>query len=157
MAVSFAVVTFVCGLWSVGVVTLLPVCPLVCGCVHHLLFPCPGGAGSLLRLVRLGARFFQDLVFLADILLPQLWSATVSSFRLQLSIENGFLDAAVLQALHMTKQTQSALSEKGVRARKVSDLSFLSRYAQGAVDEVEGVEFSPVWHRRCSVPSLYLL
>ena len=38
--ISGANVAFVCGLWSVGVVTLLPAGPFSNFCVHRLLFPC---------------------------------------------------------------------------------------------------------------------
>ena len=38
--ISAAKVTFVCGLWSVGVVALLSAGPSSCFFIHQLLFPC---------------------------------------------------------------------------------------------------------------------
>ena len=58
-------------------------------------------------------------VSLADIHVAQLWAAFGSPSRCQLSIENVFLDAAILHAVGMPQPTQPALSEQGEHTWKV--------------------------------------
>ena len=127
-AISATKVAFVCGLWSVGVVTLLSAGPSSCFCIHQLLFPClevlvqsasPHHAVGCKVLPGLGVDVKCFHVSLADILVAQLWAAFGSLSRCQLSIENVFWDAAIPHAVDMPQPTQPALSEQGEHARKV--------------------------------------
>ena len=61
-------------------------------------------------------------VFLADILVAQLWAAFGSSSRCQFSIENVFWDAAIFHAVYTTQPKQPALSEQGEGACKVGSI-----------------------------------
>ena len=117
--ISTTKVAFVCGLWSVGVVSLLRAGPFCYFCIHQPLFPC------LEVLVQnafphyaIGCKVL--LVSLADILVAQLWVAFGSPSRRQLSTENVFWDAAIFHAVDMPEPTQPALSEQGEHAWKLS-------------------------------------
>ena len=149
-------VAFVCGLWSVRVFALLSAGPSSCFCIHQLLFPClevsvqgafPHHAVGCKVLSGTGVDVKRFHVFLADILVAQLWVAFGSPCRCQLSMENVFWDAAILHVVDMPQPTQPALSEQGEHARKVSsgqDLgvgrSVLPGYAKDTADasQVEG-------------------
>ena len=156
--VSAAKVTFVSGLWSVGVVALLSAGPSSYFCIHQLPFPC---LGVLVQCAsprhEVGCKVLPGLgvdvecfhISLTDILVAQMWAAFGSPSRCQLSIENVFWDAAILHAVDMPQPTQPALSEQGEHARKVGsgrDLgvghSVLPRYAKDTADasQVEGIE-----------------
>ena len=154
--ISAAKVAFVCGLWSVGVLTLLSAGPSSYFCIHQLLFPC------LEVLVQgasphhaVGCKVLPGIsdvkcfhVYLADILVAQLWAAFRSPSRCQPSIENFLWDVAILHAIDMPQPKQPALSEQGEHARKVGsrqDLgvghSVLPGYAKEKADasQVEGI------------------
>ena len=123
--ISAAKVAFACSLWSVGVVVLLSVGPSSCFSIHQLLFPLLRCWFRLLLHIMQGPPGFGvDVkcfhVSLADILAAQLWAAFGSPSRCQLSIENVFLNAAILHAVYMPQPTQPALSEEGEHVRKVS-------------------------------------
>ena len=156
--ISAAIITFMCGLWSVGVVALLSAGPSSYFCIHQLLFPClevlvqsasPHHAVGCKVLPGLGVDVKCFHVSLADILVAQLWAAFRSPCRCQLSIENVFWDAAILHAVDMPQSTQPALSEQVEHAWKVGsgqDLgvghSVLPGYAKDMVDasQMEGIE-----------------
>ena len=156
--ISAAKVTFVCSLWSVGVVALLSAGPSSCFFIHQLLFPClevlaqgasPHHAVGCKVLPGIGVDVKCFHVFLEDILVAQLWAAFGTPSKCQLSIENVFWDAAILHVVDMPQPTQPALSEQGEHARKVGsgqDLgvghSVLPGYARDTADasQVEGIE-----------------
>ena len=155
-SISAAKIAFVCGLWSVGVVTLLSAGP--CSSCHQFLFPClevlaqsasPHHALSCKVLPGIGVDVKCFHASLADMLVAQLWTAFGSPSRCQLSIENVFWDAAILHAVDMPQPTQPALSEQGEhdwKAGSGQDLgvghSVLPRYAKDTVDasQMEGIE-----------------
>ena len=121
-------VTFVCGLWSVGVVVLISAGAFSCFCIHQLLFSfpemlvqsaSPHHAVGCKILVGLDVDVKCFHVSLADILAAQQWAAFGSPSKCQLSIENVFWDAAILHAVDMPQVTQPALSEQGEHAWKV--------------------------------------
>ena len=108
--ISAAKVAFVCGLWSVGVVALLPAGPSSYFYIHQLLFPClevlvqsasPHHAVSCKVLPGLGVDVKCFHVSFADILVAQLWAVFGSPFGCRLSIENVFWDAVILHAVDM--------------------------------------------------------
>ena len=156
--ISAANVTFVCGLWCVGVVVLLSVGPFSYFCIHQLLFPClevlvqsasPHHAVGCKVLPGFGVDVKCFHVSFANILVAQLWAAFCSPSRCQLSIENVYWDAAILHAVDMTQPPQPVLFGQGEHAWKVGsgqDLdvghSVLPGYAQDTADasQVEGVE-----------------
>ena len=143
--ISATKVTFLCGLWSVGVGALLSVGPFSYFCIHQLLFPflevlvqsaSPHHVVGCKVLPGLGVDVKCFHVSLVDILVAQLWAAFGSPSRCQLSVENVFWDVAILHAVDMPQPTQPALSEQGEHDWKVGsgqDLGvghFLARKCQ---------------------------
>ena len=160
VAVSVTEIAYICGCWSVCIIDLFSLGPLLFRYLRQFFFPChevllygasPPCAVGCKGFPGLGVDVKRLHVSFENITVAQVWTACFSPPTCQFSIEEVFGDATVLHAMHMAQPAQPALSELCVHTGETSTCQdicvahfVLPGYAQDAAEasQVEGVESS---------------
>ena len=162
MAVFVADNPSICGLKSDGAAALLSACSLVRCCSHQFAFPCPerllqgiSPPSTISREALPGHSIDVDILYIsyADIFISQVRAAGGSPPQCQLTVDDVFWNANILDTADMTQPSQSALPKQSVHTGKTSTRHHigvgnfvlpLPGYAQDTADvsRVECVESS---------------